>query len=248
MTSSNVILSIKLWSWKWWVYYCVLLKFWCSFCTFAFSTPYFSCNCCMHDPTSNADLFIVLKIKFLSYLILSYRISGFEVIQGEILRAPRSQEAKKGKVWIGLKLRSTVLRWPKSVTAISIYSRQFQLKLPWHFWAHRIKVVIKRWKVLPEERQVWRRKLRLSKFLFILRTDSLVVPKPQNSKKSYDDQKRAHWKTSPVKSGVPIRLCEQKRGFKDYRRFRSLMNFIAVNYSHTFKRQCRNNRSRLPLF
>ena len=61
-------------------------------------------------------------------------------------------------------------------------------------------------------------------------------------------QKRAHWKTSPVKSGVPIRLCEQKRSFKDYRRFRSLMNFIAVNYSHTFKRQCRNNRSRLPLF
>ena len=55
-------------------------------------------------------------------------------------------------------------------------------------------------------------------------------------------QKRAHWKTSPVKSGVPIRLCEQKRSFKDYRRFRSLMNFIAVNYSHTFKRQCRNNR------
>ena len=28
-------------------------------CTFAFSTPCFSCNCCMHDPTSNADLFIV---------------------------------------------------------------------------------------------------------------------------------------------------------------------------------------------
>ena len=55
-------------------------------------------------------------------------------------------------------------------------------------------------------------------------------------------QKRAHWKTSPVKSGVPIRLWEQKRGFKDYRRFWSLMNFIAVNYSHTFKRQCRNNR------
>ena len=24
-------------------------------------TPYFSCNCCMHVPTSNADLFIVLK-------------------------------------------------------------------------------------------------------------------------------------------------------------------------------------------
>ena len=61
-------------------------------------------------------------------------------------------------------------------------------------------------------------------------------------------QKRAHWKTLPVKSGVAIRLCEQKRGFKDYRRFRSLMNFIAVNYSHTFKRQCRNNKSRLPLF
>ena len=29
-------------------------------CTFAFST-YFSGNCCMHDPTSNADLLIVLK-------------------------------------------------------------------------------------------------------------------------------------------------------------------------------------------
>ena len=55
-------------------------------------------------------------------------------------------------------------------------------------------------------------------------------------------------KNVPVKSGVPIRLCEQKRSFKDYRRFRSLMNFIAVNYSHTFKRQCRNSRSRLPLF
>ena len=30
-------------------------------CTFAFSTRYFSCNCCMHDPTSNVDLLIVLK-------------------------------------------------------------------------------------------------------------------------------------------------------------------------------------------
>ena len=61
-------------------------------------------------------------------------------------------------------------------------------------------------------------------------------------------QKHAHWKTSPVKRGVPFLLCEQKRGFKDYRRFQSLMNLTALNYSHTFKRQCRNNRSRLSLF
>ena len=61
-------------------------------------------------------------------------------------------------------------------------------------------------------------------------------------------QKRAHWKTLPVKRGVRITLCEQKRGFKDYRRFRSLMNLIVLNYSHTFKRECGNNRSRLPLF
>ena len=30
-------------------------------CTFVFNRPYFFCNCCMHDPTSNADLPIVLK-------------------------------------------------------------------------------------------------------------------------------------------------------------------------------------------
>ena len=30
-------------------------------CTFAFSTPYFSGNCCRHDPTSNADLLTALK-------------------------------------------------------------------------------------------------------------------------------------------------------------------------------------------
>ena len=30
-------------------------------CTFVFNPPYFFCNCCMHDPTSNADLPIVLK-------------------------------------------------------------------------------------------------------------------------------------------------------------------------------------------
>ena len=30
-------------------------------CTFVFSTPYFFCNCCMHDSNSNADLRIVLK-------------------------------------------------------------------------------------------------------------------------------------------------------------------------------------------
>ena len=29
--------------------------------TFAFSTPYYSCNCCMYDPTSNADVFIMLE-------------------------------------------------------------------------------------------------------------------------------------------------------------------------------------------
>ena len=36
-----------------------------------------------------------------------------------------------------------------------------------------------------------------------------------------------HWKTSPVKSAVFIRLCEKKRGFKGYRRFRTLMKFIV---------------------
>ena len=48
-------------------------------------------------------------------------------------------------------------------------------------------------------------------------------------------QKRAHSKTSPVKSGVPIWLCEQKRGFKGYHRFRCLMNFIAANNSYLFQ-------------
>ena len=40
-----------------------------------------------------------------------------------------------------------------------------------------------------------------------------------------------------VKRGVPFLLWEQKRGFKDYRRFQSLMNLTELNYSHTFKRQ-----------
>ena len=61
-------------------------------------------------------------------------------------------------------------------------------------------------------------------------------------------QKQAHRKTLPLKSGAPIRLCECKWGFKGYRCFQPLMNFIATNCSHTFNRQCRNNRSRLPLF
>ena len=30
-------------------------------CTFVFSPPYSFCNCCIHDPTSTADLPIVLK-------------------------------------------------------------------------------------------------------------------------------------------------------------------------------------------
>ena len=57
-----------------------------------------------------------------------------------------------------------------------------------------------------------------------------------------------HWKTSPVKSGVFIRLCEEKRGFKGYRRFRTLMKFIASSNCQTFKREYRKKRSRLALF
>ena len=57
-----------------------------------------------------------------------------------------------------------------------------------------------------------------------------------------------HWKTSPVKSGVFIRLCEEKRGFKGYRRFRTLMTFIASSNCQTFKREYRKKRSRLALF
>ena len=30
-------------------------------CTCAFSTPYFFLNCCLHNPTSYGDIFIVLK-------------------------------------------------------------------------------------------------------------------------------------------------------------------------------------------
>ena len=57
-----------------------------------------------------------------------------------------------------------------------------------------------------------------------------------------------HWKMLLVKCGVPISLCEQKWSFKFYRHFWSVMIFIATNNSHTFKRWCRNNRSRLASF
>ena len=57
-----------------------------------------------------------------------------------------------------------------------------------------------------------------------------------------------HWKMLPVECGVPISLCEQKWSFKGYCHFWSLMIFIATNNSHTFKRWCRNNRSRLASF
>lgn len=45
-------------------------------------------------------------------------------------------------------------------------------------------------------------------------------------------------------SGVPIRLCKQKWCFKGYCCFQSLINLKPTNNSHTFKRQCRNKRSR----
>ena len=48
-------------------------------------------------------------------------------------------------------------------------------------------------------------------------------------------QKRALWKTWPVRSGIPIRLCKQKQGFKGH--------FKETNNSHTFRKQYRNNRS-----
>ena len=57
-----------------------------------------------------------------------------------------------------------------------------------------------------------------------------------------------HWKTSPVKTGLLIRLCEEKRGFKGYRRFQTLMKFTAISNYHTFKREYRKKRSRLALF
>ena len=57
-----------------------------------------------------------------------------------------------------------------------------------------------------------------------------------------------HWKTSPVKSKVFIRLWEEKPGFKGYRRFRTLMKFIVSSNCHTFKREYRKKRSRLALF
>ena len=60
--------------------------------------------------------------------------------------------------------------------------------------------------------------------------------------------RNTHWKMSPVESGEPIRLCEQKWSFKGYSHFWSRMIFIATNNSHTFKRWCRNSRSRLASF
>ena len=57
-----------------------------------------------------------------------------------------------------------------------------------------------------------------------------------------------HWKTSPVKTGVFIRLCEEKQGFKGYRRFQTLMKFTASSNCHTLKREYRKKRSKLALF
>ena len=59
-------------------------------------------------------------------------------------------------------------------------------------------------------------------------------------------QKRAHWKTSPVKIGVPIRLCELKRGFKDYRHLSVPSELWAANLQFfcltPLSRQYRYNR------
>ena len=57
------------------------------------------------------------------------------------------------------------------------------------------------------------------------------------------DQSRTtvHTKKSSAVRLFPLQKRAQKRGFKDYRRFRSLVKFVAVNNSHTFKRQCRHN-------
>ena len=62
----------------------------------------------------------------------------------------------------------------------------------------------------------------------------------------YASQKRAHWETSPVKSGVPTRLCELKQGFKDYRHLSVPLEPWATNvqfFSPTpLSRQYRYNR------
>ena len=42
------------------------------YCTFAFSTPYFSCSCFVHDPTSNADL-IYLMGRIVCFSCLSWQ-------------------------------------------------------------------------------------------------------------------------------------------------------------------------------
>ena len=55
-----------------------------------------------------------------------------------------------------------------------------------------------------------------------------------------------HLKTSPMKSEVFIRLCEEKRGF--YHRFWTLMKFIVSSNCHTSKRKYRKKRSSLALF
>ena len=59
-------------------------------------------------------------------------------------------------------------------------------------------------------------------------------------------QKRAHWKTSPVKIGVPIRLCELKQGFKDYRHLSVPSELWAANLQFfcltPLTRQYRYNR------
>ena len=59
-------------------------------------------------------------------------------------------------------------------------------------------------------------------------------------------QKRAHWKTSPVKIGVPIRLCELKQGFKDYRHLSVPSELWAANLQFfcltPLSRQYRYNR------
>ena len=62
----------------------------------------------------------------------------------------------------------------------------------------------------------------------------------------YASQKRAHWETSPVKSGVPISLCELKQGFKGYRHLSVPLELWATNvqfFSLTpLSRQYRYNR------
>ena len=70
-------------------------------------------------------------------------------------------------------------------------------------------MVITRWKVLPDRVFVSKLDVPLSKFLFILRTDSLVVPKPQNSKKCYDDKES-------IETGVVPGLWPTNKGWTMY--------------------------------